>query len=130
MKKIALYFLMTIPVLLSSVVAVAQNIPEEEGEMITVTAIIPENGPHRSTAIIPFSVEYYVNYSCVCVSFTSNIGNITITLTNLTTDSHYSTVVDSCAGSVLLPVSLGTGFYRIEFNCLDSGNGYVGYFNN
>ena len=130
MKRIVLYLLMVVPACLSfPSIAKAQNVPDDEGEVITIT--IDENslinGPKRTPLLVPITAVYFEMLSNVDVSFAYNIGDVTVTLTNLVSGSSVVTIVDSSAGNTVIPVTLGTGLYRIEF-CTEDGVGYVGYF--
>lgn len=106
----------------------------DDGEPIPIQVNEPDdeegNNHFRSPGIIPIEAYLVSSTQNVAINFLYPVGIVTITLSNLSTSDYFVTVVDSGVGSVLLPVSLGTGFYRIEFNCLDCGNEYVGYFNN
>lgn len=103
----------------------------DEGEPIPIQVNDPgeEDEHNHLRSLVPVEAYHVSLTQNVAVNFLYNLGSVTITLTNLTTSSSSVTIVDSSVGSILIPVSLGTGIYRIEFCCQDSGNEYVGYFN-
>lgn len=82
----------------------------------------------RGPAAIPVEAFYSEMYSRVNVVFVVNIGEVTVRLTNLMTNSVTQIVVESSAGTCFVPVTGGYGFYRIEF-VTTNGTTYYGYFN-
>lgn len=107
----------------------AQNPPENEGEIIEITILEtpPENGPKRSPDLIPFVVSYYATSSTVSVDFLQSLGDVTITLYNLTTGATAATQVNVGIGTINIPVTLGSGYYRISF-VTEGGTTYEGFF--
>lgn len=127
MKQLLLSLMMTFVFLVSfSFTANAQDIPDDDDVIvIDVTHNTTETGPQRS--IIPIYAAFCPSLSLVEIEFLINIGDVTICLTNLTSGSMASTVVDSSYGSCILPVTGGDGLYYLEF-LLSDGNRYFGYF--
>ena len=82
---------------------------------------------HRAPAFIPIRAYYDSISSSVCVQFSYDIGNVNITIENLSTDDNNDCCIDSSLGSVYLPIIGGDGDYHIEF-ILSSGAGFEGYF--
>lgn len=104
----------------------AQNIPdEEEGTEVRIEEYTSENGAGRS--IVPLTVTLYQSLSCIEVAFLSNIGEVTIQLTNLSINASVNTVIDSNFGSCIIPVTNGSGIYRIEFITME-GTQFYGLF--
>ena len=86
----------------------------------------PVVGPVRYPVLVPITATYYVSLSYIDVVFTDNIGDVTITLSNLTTGGYVSSQINSGFGGALVPVTLGSGNYRIDFS--SSGGNYYGTF--
>ena len=104
----------------------AQNIPDEEqGTEVRIEEYTSENGAGRS--IVPLSVTLYQSMSCIEVVFLSNIGEVTIQLTNLSNNASVNTAIDSNCGSCIIPITNGSGLYRIDFITAD-GAQFCGYF--
>ena len=128
MRKTILYLLMIVFISLSfSTTAQAQDIPEEEGEEIV---IVPDennigNGNIRSITYVPFYVTMYQSF--VVVDFLCYIGEVTIQLTNLSNSASVNMVINSNIGSCIIPVTSGTGIYRIEFITME-GTQFYGLF--
>ena len=79
--------------------------------------------------LIPFDAMFFATLHTVELVFAYNIGEVSIRLTNMVSNNYLTTIVDSSAGSTIIPVTLGTGLYRIEF-CTEDGVEYEGYFSN
>lgn len=106
----------------------AQDIPDDGEEIVIDPAHqSSETGPRRNPVIIPFSAYYYDALSCVEVFFQSNVGNVTIIVTNQYTANSASTQVSSSVSSVIIPIGLGSGLYSIEF-VTQEGLSYIGVF--
>lgn len=104
----------------------AQNIPDEEqGTEVRIEEYTSENGAGRS--IVPLSVTLFQSMSCIEVVFLSNIGEVTIQLTNLSNNASVNTAIDSNCGSCIIPITNGSGLYRIDFITAD-GAQFCGYF--
>lgn len=104
----------------------AQNIPdEEEGTEVRIEEYTSENGAGRS--IVPLTVTLYQSLSCIEVAFLSNLGEVTIQLTNLSNNASVNTAIDSNCGSCIIPITNGSGLYRIDFITAD-GAQFCGYF--
>lgn len=80
---------------------------------------------HRS--IIPIEAYYIALNSSICVTFSQNLGDMDVTVTNLTTGDSDDFEIVASIGSTLLPISGDTGYYRIDF-ILSSGTQYYGEF--
>lgn len=106
----------------------AQNIPEdEEGEEIVITdQNLIGNGTGRNILPVPIHATLFRFSCCIEVEFLSNVGEVTITLTNLTTGYVSSTVVNSEYGSIIIPFTNCPGIWRIGF-LMGDGSAYEGY---
>lgn len=99
----------------------------DDGEEIIIEYSDPGEGVNRGVIDIPFHVFYYNQQSCVVIAFTNNIGEINISFTNLLNSTCTNTAIDSIYGNCILPITNGSGNYRID---LQTSNGahYYGYF--
>ena len=82
---------------------------------------------HRAPAFIPMQAYYDGFLTSVCVQFLQNIGDVEVTITNLSTGDYVNYNVGSSTGGVFLPISGVEGTYRIVF-LLTSGVEYEGEF--
>lgn len=94
---------------------------------IDVNYTPPVTGPKRSPAIVPISATYYVALSYIEVSFLYNMGDISIVLTDLASNSTMVYNSDTSIGTVFIPFNSGSGVYSIEF-ITSSGETYSGVF--
>lgn len=85
-----------------------------------------ENGPNenRSPEQVPF--QAYIVDSYVILSCAASIGNADVTLTS-TAGDDYETVFNTTLGSILIPISGDSGFYRLDI-VLPSGQSFYGEF--
>lgn len=103
---------------------------DEDGEPIPLEYNEPgEDGKPiiRGPLMLPVSAFYIEENACVGVSFISDLGSVTISLTNLTTMINANTIVNSSCGYCYIPITGGPGFYCIEF-LTEDGARYYGYF--
>lgn len=99
---------------------------DNEEEVIDIT--VDPAGTPVTRSEIPVSAFYVSAMNRINITFLHNIGDVTIRLTNLTTGYMISTVVDSSVGSYILPVTGGTGLYKLSF-ITEDGAHYSGFFN-
>ena len=120
---------MTVSLLLSfSSTAKAQDIPDDEGVIVVdITSITTEQGPKRSPTIIPIAANYYVLSSNLEVFFLYDMGEVSVSVTNITSEYNYSTIVDSYYGTTILPLPLSSGLWEISFST-DDGDSFMGCF--
>ena len=108
--------------------AFAQNNGDDEYEAIDLT--FEQNNPDigaRTGNMLPIEAYFSSSLSAVFVNFLVCVGEVEIRLTNLTTGSMISTVVNSAIGSCFIPVTGGSGLYRLDFQDCDGAIVY-GYF--
>lgn len=129
MKKIVCVFLV-IPVLslLASTKNVSLTSQNDEVIELDITFIPPVTGPIRNPTLIPITALYYVSFSYIDVDFLDNLGSVSITLTNQTTNGTTTMQVNSSFGGVLVPVTLDSGYYHITF-VAQGGASYESYLN-
>ena len=80
---------------------------------------------HRS--LIPIEAYYISLNSSICVTFSQNLGDMDVTVTNMTTGDSDDFEIVASVGSTLLPISGDAGYFRIDF-ILASGTQYYGEF--
>lgn len=107
----------------------AQDIPEDEegDEIVIINEDLFGNGPARDILPVPINATLFRLACCIEVEFFSNIGEVTIQLTNLSNSASVNMVIDSNIGSCIIPVTSGTGIYRIEFITME-GTQFYGLF--
>ena len=71
--------------------------------------------------------EYIDDIPSLMFSFYSDLGNVTITITNLITGEIVSRVVDTQLGIINIPISGNAGYYYISI-MTSSGQNYHGQF--
>ena len=128
-KNLLSLMLVFIAMLVSPFCANAQDIPDDDGEEIVVypSHQTTETGPKRNPPTIPIAAFYYSTVSCLEVVFLSNVGDVTICLTNQTTGNNCYSQVNSNLSNVFIPINLGIGTYCIEFETQE-GITYTGLF--
>jgi hypothetical protein len=94
---------------------------------ITITENLPDSNPIRFPSLVPLRAYYYVTGAFVDILFLDNLGEVTITLTNLSSGNFSSSLADSGFGGFFIPITLGCGNYRISF-VSQGGASYEGYF--
>lgn len=107
----------------------AQDIPEDEegDEIVIINEDLFGNGPARDILPAPISATLFRLACCIEVEFFSNIGEVTIQLTNLSNSTSVNTAIDFSCGSCLIPITNGSGLYRIDF-ITAGGLQFCGYF--
>ncbi len=127
MKKMILSLALIICGLFSQFSFAAVVNDGDDGEEIIIEYSDPGEGVNRGIIDIPFQVIYYNQQSCVTIAFTCNIGEINISLKNLSNNTCTNTVINSIYGNGIIPITNGSGIYRIEFLLAD-GTQFYGFF--
>lgn len=106
----------------------AQDIPEDEGgdEIVIINQNQSGDGPARDILPVPINATLFRLSSCIEVEFLSYIGEVTITLTNLTTRTVSSTVANTGSGSVIIPFLYTSGLWQIAI--ITDNSTYFGFF--
>lgn len=126
--KTMFYMLLTAVLLSVSSIAKAQDIPNDEGVIVVdITQNTTETGPKRAPAIIPISANYYLLSSCLEVLFLYDMGDVTVSVTNLNTGYNSTFMTDSSHG-IILPLLRIPGPWEITFNAEGKGVIYIGRF--
>ena len=93
---------------------------------ISVQDATSQSDPVHRT-IVPIEAYYIAFNSSICVTFSQNLGDMDVTVTNLTTGDSDDFEIVASVGSTLLPISGDAGYFRIDF-ILASGTQYYGEF--
>ena len=106
----------------------AQDIPEDEDgdEIVIINQNQSGDGPARDILPVPINATLFRLSCCIEVEFLSNLGEVTITLTNLTTGTVSSTVANSGSGSVIIPFLYTSGLWQIAI--ITDNSTYFGFF--
>ena len=86
-----------------------------------------EGDDPNSLGTVPISCEYIEDTPGLVFNFYSDLGNVSITITNLLTGEIVSRVVDTQLGIVNIPISGSAGYYYISI-ITPSGLYYHGQF--
>ena len=98
------------------------------GPNVTVTTAGHPIDPTLRSRGLQFNKDVYIGENaCVGVSFMTDLGSVTISLTNLTTMINVNRIVNSSCGNCYIPITGGPGLYCIEF-LTEDGARYYGYF--
>ena len=112
-----------------AIAALLINDDDNDNEEIIVLPDIQEGGSYtRAQAIIPITATFVRDQTLICLEILFPIENLSVRLTNLSTGQTISYPVGD-ATDFYIPVSLGTGPYRIDF-LINNETYYYGYFNN
>ncbi len=130
MKKIVLSLTLVLTAMLAfPVLSYAQDISDDDGEpIIVIDQSLNGNGPGRDFVSVPIMATLYRSLLCISIEFTRDIGEVTISLNNLTTGSFTSTVVNSQNGFAIIPLPASPGLWQITFQPEGGGVIYSGTF--
>ena len=73
-----------------------------------------EHRPH-SKAFVPFVANYNVGLASVLVRFIRDVGEVEISIQNLSSGEYNDYIIDSKVGLIALPISGDSGYYVIIF---------------
>lgn len=106
----------------------AQDIPEDEDgdEIVIINQNQSGDGPARDILPVPINATLFRLSCCIEVEFLSNLGEVTITLTNLTTGTVSTTVANTGSGSVIIPFLYTSGLWQIAI--ITDNSTYFGFF--
>lgn len=84
----------------------SQNDDKDTTVVIPVLEDIqPDTKMNRSAALSPIECRYYTLTASLELSFRSSLGNVYVTLDNLTTGETYDRTCDSSSGMMVMTVS-------------------------
>lgn len=93
--------------------------------------IIPaeQGSKHRlhSKAFVPFEANYNAGLASVLVRFIKDVGEVEISIRNLSSGEYNDYTINSKIGSIVLPISGDFGDYVITFT-LQNGKQFIGEF--
>lgn len=105
------------------------NLLEKDLDIIIIDLAMnpPKNGVKRSSAFVPIVAVYRTSLLSMEVSFLSDIGDVSIVMTNVMTGES-SQVLLSLSGpcSTLIPIPTANGIWQIDFILYDIGKSYTG----
>jgi hypothetical protein len=93
---------------------------------IDVNYTPPFTGPKRSPALVPICATYYPSLSYIELSFIYYIGDVEISITELTSGANQSYCFSSSYGSAIIPFCYTSGIFYIEFTS-SLGLSFSGY---
>lgn len=115
--------------LLSSTLVYSGNVYELKDEEPIVIIPAEQSFQHRphSKAFVPFEANYNAGLASVQVYFIKDVGEVEITIQNLSSGEYDDYTINSKVGSIVLPISRDSGDYVIKF-ALQNGKQYIGEF--
>lgn len=105
----------------------------DEGDNIPIEITIrptrdTDNRPtNRVPALIPIEAYYDGNMSSIVISFTRDLGDVEVAVTNMGAGEFVETSVNAAHAPAVIPVSGANGLYTIDF-VLSTGASYFGSF--
>ncbi len=101
----------------------------EQGPSIPIIVVnpTPDNPQPKSPGMSDIYCSYSEQTACLNFTFSSNLGNLTITVINTTSGETVSSTVDSSIGYECIPISGDSGYYVISI-VSSGGNSYYGSF--
>ncbi len=98
-------------------------------DIIIGTTPPPTSNPKpKAPVLIPVSARYYEISQEIVLSFTANLGNVSVTVLNVTTGESVNDVVDTSDGIVSCPISGTAGEYLLLVIPFGSQIFYTGEF--
>lgn len=82
---------------------------------------------NRAPALIPIEAYYDGNMSSIVISFTRNLGDVDVLVTNMGAGEFIETTINAAHAPAVIPVSGADGLYTIDF-ILPTGASYFGSF--
>lgn len=115
--------------LLSSTSVYSGNVyaPNDEESIVIIPAEKSfEHRPH-SKAFVPFEANYNAGLASVLVRFIKDVGEVEISIQNLSSGEYNDCTINTRIGSIVLPVLGNSGYYMITFT-LQNGKQFIGEF--
>lgn len=95
---------------------------------VTMATKETERNPrNRVPALIPIEAYYDGNMSSIVISFTRNLGDVDVLVTNMGAGEFIETTINAAHAPAVIPVSGADGLYTIDF-ILSTGASYFGSF--
>lgn len=101
--------------------------PDNEEPIVIIPA--EQGSKHRphSKAFLPFEANYNAGLASVLVRFIKDVGEVEISIRNLSSGEYNDYTINSKIGSIVLPISGDFGDYVITFT-LQNGKQFIGEF--
>lgn len=105
------------------------NVYEPNNEEPIVIIPVEQSFKHRphSKAFVPFEANYNTGLASVLVRFIKDVGEVEISIHDLSSGEYNDYTINSKIGSIVLPISGDSGDYVITFT-LQNGKQYIGEF--
>lgn len=105
------------------------NVYEPNNEEPIVIIPVEQSFKHRphSKAFVPFEANYNKGLASVLVRFIKDVGEVEISIHDLSSGEYNDYTINSKIGSIVLPISGDSGDYVITFT-LQNGKQYIGEF--
>ena len=101
---------------------------DENAKMEIPLNLFTQQDLNRSLVFMPLTCHYYGMMTSLVTNVASDLGNVTLTVTNFSTGEVWGTVFDSAVDSqVILPISSTSGYYEV-FYVTERGEFYLGNF--
>lgn len=115
--------------LLSSTSVYSGNVyaPNDEESIVIIPAEQSFNHRPHSKAFVPFEANYNAGLASVLVRFIKDVGEVEISIRNLSSGEYNDYTINSKIGSIVLPISGDSGDYVITFT-LQNGKQFIGEF--
>ena len=103
------------------------NLAQNPSIPIIVVNPTPDNPQPKSPGMSDIYCSYSEQTACLDFTFSTNLGNLTITVVNTSSGEVVSATVDSSTGYAAIPISGDPGYYVISI-VSGGGNSYYGSF--
>lgn len=127
MKKVLVFILSIFCLANTATYAKTGDLAQNPSIPIIISNPVPTVPNPKSPGMSDIYCSYSEQTSCLDFTFSTNLGNLTITVVNLTSNEVVSTIVDSSLGYEALPISGDSGYYVINI-VSSGGNSYYGSF--
>ena len=99
----------------------------DDGDPIDLTFEQQNGVPIGRSLVHPVEAYYNAETGKLLISFSQIEGIVTVVLTNMTTGSFSTAVINTSIGNYVFPVTGGSGLYCLEI-LISDGARYYGYF--
>lgn len=115
--------------LLMGLVMVGNTFAEDENPIKKPIVLTPEKGYGDERGVVVIPLEVYYQGETIFLDFTHNVGNVQVSVRNMTTGNSWSGTVDSADGmGEIIIAGGGTGSYTLTL-VTAYGDRFTGNFN-
>lgn len=115
--------------LLMGLVMVGNTFAEDENPIKKPIVLTPEKGYGDERGVVVIPLEAYYQGETIFLDFTHNVGNVQVSVRNMTTGNSWSGTVDSADGmGEIIIAGGGTGSYTLTL-VTAYGDRFTGNFN-